>query len=53
MNNCVVSIRDVRYEKIPVSVYWKKYTGNTGILAFVLLDLQNHEMDEKSKNIEL
>ena len=25
--------RVVRYEKIPVSVYRKKYTGNTGILA--------------------
>ena len=27
-------IRDVRYERIPVSVYWKKYTGNTGIPVF-------------------
>ena len=26
--------RDVRYEKIPVSVYRKKYTGNTGIPVF-------------------
>ena len=26
-------IRDVRYERIPVSVYRKKYTGNTGILV--------------------
>ena len=25
-----VFTRDVRYEKIPVSVYRKKYTGNTG-----------------------
>ena len=28
------SNRDVRYEKIPVSVYRKKYTGNTGIPVF-------------------
>ena len=60
-----VQHRDVRYEKIPVSVYRKKYTGNTGIpvipvyryfglvKSWVLLDLQNHEMDEKSQNIEL
>ena len=26
--------RDVRYEKIPVSAYRKKYTGNTGIPVF-------------------
>ena len=28
-----VGTSDVRYEKILVSVYRKKYTGNTGILA--------------------